>query len=112
MYLFVFGLLGPITKGENSGGENHLDPKKQPDRPSAALDCPQLSRAASRSPSLESSQVKGHDCGSEIKCCDTGQIEDTRQKRLQMLGRAEVTQTLSHWKQSSQYINNSKGILM
>lgn len=57
MYLFVFGLPGPITKGENSGGGNHLDPEKQPDRPSAALDWPQLSRAASRSPSLKSSQV-------------------------------------------------------
>lgn len=48
----------------------------------------------------------------KLKCCDTGQIEDTRQKRLQMLGRAEVTQTLSHPEQSSQYTNNSKGILM
>lgn len=32
----MFSLLGPIKEGENFGEENHLEPREQPDRPSAA----------------------------------------------------------------------------
>lgn len=36
IYLFMFGLLGPIKEGEDSGGENHLEPREQPGRPRPA----------------------------------------------------------------------------
>lgn len=33
LLIFTFGLLGPIKEGEDSGGENHLEPREQPGRP-------------------------------------------------------------------------------
>ena len=89
-----------ITLNPRSSLTAHRQPQGDPGTPG-----PPASPSAP-----EAAQARGDNCCSEIKCCHTGQTENTRQKCLQMLSKTEVMPTLSHTEQSSPGSNNSTGM--
>ena len=107
VYLLMSGPLGTV---KTLGKRITLNPRSSPTAHGRSqTDLGSQGRPASPPP-RKAARVQGHNRCSETKCCYTGQTEDTRQKCLRMLSRTEVMQTLSHREQSSQYINNSKGM--